>query len=685
MPAPPRGRSNGTQRVGSIILNVLPGTVVGPAPFGDRRNFQRRAPKASVCVVSQPGTARPSPTVGISGMASAQTSARSIVQPRPVVPLPTLNLPSTPPNTGAPRVVVVNPTPHPTPPATPHPPHSTAAPPPTLGATAFHLTPPPLRLALAAQQPQPPAQLSLRPKPDAAAANPEKSVLPHVQQPSAVARSRPGDETLKPSDRRFFLQSAESPDIESPERVPPVDNKSSDQPEPSPSSGTSSNIRSDGIVVAPRRPAGRVAARRGKDVPRFTSTRSTNKVHTQKQISNQRKAHEPKKTTFNIGSVSSNGTRAESRENHREQSQKVPSSKQNQTASKARQPSPPKHGGIAAAVRKGLTISTSSDYTTESDDDSEWASEDNSMDEKEKEKKEKEKERQKEETRLREAAEEAQRQRDMFAKAPKRSYSNLNRTKSGLLSQLLNPDPEIFPPNHPYRSSYSSQDITQLGKQGRSPAPQLTTSKSSAALPLAAQITPLNAQAPSTNGSGNGYRPKGPPQGQELEDETDTEEESTDNVIQLSHSLAQQRLAALAGPSRRRASEQTVSHVKQSQPSRPTLPTVATAPIPLGHPYNLPAPAPPMTPRTTRRQMLSTELSESLRRNLLWERQVSKVNMLGGARRNGLLSQRLQPMTAVTPQQELVRNDSGLDEREQRKRAVARNRSWADDYHHSGW
>lgn len=31
-----------------------------------------------------------------------------------------------------------------------------------------------------------------------------------------------------------------------------------------------------------------------------------------------------------------------------------------------------------------------------------------------------------------------------------------------------------------------------------------------------------------------------------------------------------------------------------------------------------------MTPRTTRRQMLSTELSESLRRNLLWEREISR-------------------------------------------------------------
>ena len=130
------------------------------------------------------------------------------------------------------------------------------------------------------------------------------------------------------------------------------------------------------------------------------------------------------------------------------------------------------------------------------------------------------------------------------------------------------------------------------------------------------------------------------------------------------------------------------------------LPTVATAPIPLAHPYNLPAPAAPMTPRTTRRQMLSTELSESLRRNLLWERQVSKVNMLGGARRSGgLLSGGLRPLTAVhnangqqqppaqQPQAQRNHTDQppGNDREERRQAAMARNRSWADDYHYAGW
>ncbi|KAI0085364.1 hypothetical protein BDY19DRAFT_860843, partial [Irpex rosettiformis] len=174
------------------------------------------------------------------------------------------------------------------------------------------------------------------------------------------------------------------------------------------------------------------------------------------------------------------------------------------------------------------------------------------------------------------------------------------------------------------------------------------------------------------------YRPKGRPQGEELE--TDTEEEGTDNGIQISTSLAQQKLAALAGPSRRRASERAnapsgLTRARAAHERGAAVPSVATAPIPLSHPYNLPAPAPPMTPCTTRRQMLATELSESLRRNLLWERQVGKANLVGAARRGGALGQRVQ-----------ARNDQPVDEREERRRAaLARNRSWADDFHYAGW
>ncbi|OBZ66209.1 hypothetical protein A0H81_13861 [Grifola frondosa] len=448
------------------------------------------------------------------------------------------------------------------------------------------------------------------------------------------------DDTLKPSDRRFYLQQAGSPDGSSPQETPRTTSaKSSDVQERSPSS-TSSHIKSEAAGHASKRGSGQ--ARKSKEVVRHAPGPTA----------------EPKKTTFNIGSVSSNGSRSATGAPSKPAPHK-------ETVAANPPPNPPNEINGAGPPRRGVVISTSSEYETDTDDDSEWASEDEAAEAGEKER------RAREEARLREAAEEAQRQRDMFAKVPKRSYSNLNRTRSGLLSQLLNPDPNLFPPNHPYRNSFSTQDMTMLGRHGGGFTPIVT------------------AQAPPTHVNGNGgYRPKGRPQGEELEDDSDSGEENTDNEIQLSRSIAQQKLAALADPNRRRYSDRGPSH--HHQPVRPSLPSVATAPIPLGHPYNLPAPAPPMTPRTTRRQMLSTELSESLRRNLLWERQVSKINMTA---RRGVLGGGLRPLTAANPaantsaanQHGRVNGGERADDREESKRRAMRNRSWADDYHYAGW
>lgn len=366
----------------------------------------------------------------------------------------------------------------------------------------------------------------------------------------------------------------------------------------------------------------------------------------------------------------------------------------------------------AAAPRRGIVVSnTSSEYgmTDSDEDDDSWASEDvseGSVDAAAKGTGTTAKlPPTNEDIKLREAALEAQRQRELFVKQPKRSYSNLGRTQSGLLSQLLNPDPKVLPPGHSYRVSSSTQDVARSGVPST-----LTSGKSAVARPLAAQVT---AQAPMTMTTSSsarprdGYRPKGRPQGEELEDESDSPDDPDDG-IQVSHSLAQQRLAALANPSRRRASDNQ-GQTQVSAVKRPILPTVATAPIPLNHPWNLPAPAPPTTPRTTRRQMLATELSESLRRNLLWERQVSKTNLLGNAnRRNGNGNSTRPPTTTMVngngignaqagpsqqlqeQQQERQRRGSGeavAEESmaERRQRALARNQTWADDFHYAGW
>ena len=412
--------------------------------------------------------------------------------------------------------------------------------------------------------------------------------------------------------------------------------------------------------------------------------------------------------------------------------------------------------------------------------------------------------------RLEQAAKEAQRQRDMIKKLPRESFQDLAKARAnsvGLLSQLLNPNPEVFPPNssgeiqpvgltpmasiQPTTGSNPNADGSALNHNLQRPTlasqteagrprprrhmstdegkkrmaslsritspirgPPLQLTKSAAAVPVSSQVqvgsvnTPLAAVTSSEvkghnftkTGSGV-YRPKGPPKDQEMEEESDSGPEA--GKVSMPKSIAEQKLKALvqkrgirrnpaiakahppAGPSQAsppatddlsiRACVPPERH-QENQPTRVSglqIPPVSrpppSVPIPLCHPYNLPPPAAPTTPRTTRRQMLSTELSESLRRNLLWERQVSKTN-LAALRRSasGVTNRhdgqgRLQPFTSIAPvvrlhakgtiplEQQDDPNKRALvplteAEREEMKRhAIARNRSWANEFHFAGW
>ncbi|EDR11404.1 uncharacterized protein LACBIDRAFT_293019 [Laccaria bicolor S238N-H82] len=333
------------------------------------------------------------------------------------------------------------------------------------------------------------------------------------------------------------------------------------------------------------------------------------------------------------------------------------------------------------------------------------------------------------------AAAEAQRHQDVFAKLPVALFQDLerggpSRTRSaGLLTQLLNLPLEIFLANHPY-------------------------SKSAAALPISSQVQVGSVVAmptgPVVNGNGNTnaigtgwYRPKGRPQGQELEDDSGSEDKANAG-IQVSKSVAQEWLEAFAqqrgivihgkqksmsgrlttlddniippwlnacGQLRRQVSDRCL--YPEEQPPTPT-------PIPIGHSYNLPPPTAPSTPRMTCHQMLQTEMSESLSQNLLWERQVSKVNPVGyrastngGSRGNVLGGLKLltttPSMVQLRAKGEAAGNGTGAadpsnadqiqppdrerrgsggeaEEREERRwLARARNKSWADDYHFKGW
>ena len=387
-------------------------------------------------------------------------------------------------------------------------------------------------------------------------------------------------------------------------------------------------------------------------------------------------------------------------------------------------------------VAEDENSSSNSDIETEDSDDSEWASEEVSQVEDEKPAAKPNKksagryEKQGEDKptrRTREAAEEEDRKRrdrEMFAKLPRKSYTNLPegvagvggvenlygppRTRSGLLTQLLNPDPTIFPVNHPYRTSFSSQDVTAFSKIN----PALSMTRAQAAIPQATrtQVTVNNYPATQLNGNGPGpsdlrtggkYRPRGRPDGAEMDD---SDGEDDDNKLEVSTSLAQQRLAALVGPRRRGFSRRQKSDPPPQQ--RPPLnainhhvvdhPSVVNShnvtPIPLHHPYNLPPPTAPSTPRTTRRHMLSTELSESLRRNLLWERQVSKVGGQPYQRRPvSAFIPGIRPLTSVNEGQASGSGSRDTDnpkpesKEERRKKALDRNRTWADDFHTAGW
>ncbi|KAJ7715062.1 hypothetical protein B0H16DRAFT_1617066 [Mycena metata] len=247
------------------------------------------------------------------------------------------------------------------------------------------------------------------------------------------------------------------------------------------------------------------------------------------------------------------------------------------------------------------------------------------------------------------------------------------------------------------------------------------------------------------NGSASGrsgYRPKGPPAGMEYDDEEDDEEDAEgrgkgkgrahDEGMQVSKSVAQEKLRVLAQRTslssrakngsggmngvesteaeRRRLYEEAGDapwvaapnanddYVPQPPPDR-SMPTA-----PVGFPYNLPAPALPSTPRTTRQHMLLNEMSESLRHNLLWQRRLSRTDMTGppprrtkstvnvttaqggrqpeksvvrvtprapGAeRRDTTLPPLDPPVPAVAPKKKLVRNYSMGD---------------TSTYHYSGW
>lgn len=359
-----------------------------------------------------------------------------------------------------------------------------------------------------------------------------------------------------------------------------------------------------------------------------------------------------------------------------------------------------------------IDVVDDSDYSTDEEDE-EWDTEDGSDEVERVEGAADDCKRHEADSKLVEAAAEAQRHRDLFSKVDRRSYTQLRTSHSGLLSQIFHPPPELFPLDHPYRHTRSTQDILAHVTQG--PARQFympgamtamqSQPKSSIAMPTAANVVAQGVGSPNNTRKSPLRKP---PQDEEMESDSG---DDTENKLDMSKSLAQKKLQEHITRSSSRQRQQQQQQTRQMPPERqtsseqhqhrPELPrnntfanpsnpqavqyrpsglhTVATAPIDLGYPYNLPIQQPPSTPRTTRRNFLLNELSESLRLNLLWERQVSKRPT--STRRPATAAGAVKPLTAVNGQNGNVAQAVVKDDDQARQaRKLARTKSLQEDF-----
>jgi hypothetical protein len=197
------------------------------------------------------------------------------------------------------------------------------------------------------------------------------------------------------------------------------------------------------------------------------------------------------------------------------------------------------------------------------------------------------------------AREEEERQRNMFAKRippvqPAAGPAQSEARKQGLLSQLFHPSQalEEYAQLPPHLRNRSAVDLSTNTARPATAGRGLTSSKSAVALPVTSRTSFVSPGAAATAASGKPVRLGAKPEHVELEDPS-SEEEEAGVEEEMSPEQARAFATALA-----RHRDRQAQHV-----------------------------APPQTPRTTRRNMLSSELSESLRRNLLWERSVrAKAN-----------------------------------------------------------
>lgn len=157
------------------------------------------------------------------------------------------------------------------------------------------------------------------------------------------------------------------------------------------------------------------------------------------------------------------------------------------------------------------------------------------------------------------------------------------------------------------------------------------------------------AKAGNTSSNGNGKRLPPPPSANELDSDNDDEDKDNGLEFNAKNSRRLEQLAMKHSSSSRSQSNLDIpakgapqAVVSKSSPTHSSK-DISYASTLVGSEEDAPVGARPQSPRTIRRNMLASELSESLRKSILWERETRARMLLGGHNNSsGMLNAKLQ-------------------------------------------
>ena len=275
----------------------------------------------------------------------------------------------------------------------------------------------------------------------------------------------------------------------------------------------------------------------------------------------------------------------------------------------------------------------------------------------------------------------ANRQRDgssLFVKRPPSDASLVRNasTGPGLLSQMFHPESSSTSLSNVHDSPSSSRVSEGL----KAPPAQAAVQQQGENAPKP-HLTRPSAPRAATTSAGKHALYRAAPEGTELESSSEEEDDDASGAQQNGKAEANgsssrrtsadaadeseytsKAEAALARLQQQQTSRQQERRQQQQYPTHHVAGAVGR-PLPPLHQQSapdVPTMAQPQTPRTTRRAMLATELSESLRRNLLWERQ-TRNKVFGGPPRPPAAA------TAVNSQQQVQQAQLAAQQQQQQR------------------